>query len=450
MKLDANNKPFATQELEVSEKHVKLRVIIFIIALIVAIGGIGFGIYSLVTMNNDETGWVTYTMSDYPHASYPQYSDNLYLYYYLGEESKNSNKGKQVARLFQSSAQEIYPLIDSNMNHEYTNVYGISYINNHVGEKVQINETLYDILSDAKEKTYQEGSSYSVFSGLTNAYWKNLFAKNSAFNEDNDPLTNQELKDELDLITSYVNDLSNFSLDLENTDGKYYVTFNISSSYDDFLANNDYLEVPTLDLNSLFYSYYLDYMYARFAEEGFISGTLYTHTGEMIFMSDNFSYTNDIMFYDLIEGNNVLPIGYYANKGKCYVSQIRAFPCFSTYEGEYATSMWKDSLNKYVMRNLFYSYKNGYSSQTIRNSMLVEEDMNSSLVDTTYLNLNGVLSENLTYLKNVTNSQFGLGILDEEKSSVYMSEIVDMFVDYSYTVNSTGQVHTISYLRKQA
>lgn len=407
------NKRFEKKKIDISNKNIKLRISIFILALIVALGSFIFGINACVNSSSPNKGWNLYNLKDYYDSRYEGYNENVYLNYFINDGNKSENK--KIIDLLCLSAKEVYSMIDSNKNHSYE-VNGIGYINSHIGEEVEICEELYEILSDAKKKTYEENSSYSMFSGLIQDYWKYLIpnVSNSSYKEPG-------------YINDYVDfskDLSNFNLDLKKEEDKYFAKFTISDELKDFINESNLYDVSILDLNTLFYSYYLDGIYSRFKDNGLNKGYLYTHTGEIIFMNDSFLESNGIRLYDSLSYDQPFVCGLLEMNNASYVSSIRSFPVFSEYEKEYFFTQIPSSNNS---RSMFYDYRTGYSQNVIKSSTLVDEDMSSSLVDLTFKNLNVVNSKDYNAYKDLPSSICGCLILSSETNKMYLRNAKDYF-----------------------
>lgn len=412
-KIMEKNKILEKKKIDISTKNLKLRVGIFIIALIVALGAFGFGINSCVNSSSPNVGWNSYKLKDYYDANYEGYNENIYLNYYLSDGNKSTNK--RIVDTFTSASKDVFSLIDSNKNHSYS-VNGIGYINSHIGETVEINGELFKILNDAKEKTYEEDSSYSMFSGLIQDYWKYLIPSVS--------LGDYKEPGYLKYYVELSSDLSNFNLDLSKDGERYYAKFTISDEVQSFIDENKLDNISILDLNTLFYSYYLDGIYSRFKDDDLVKGYLYTHTGEMIFMNDSFLDTNGIRIFDSLNYGQSFVCGTLDTKKKAYVSNIRSFPVFSEFESEYFMTHIPSSNDS---RSMFYDYKTGYSQNVIKASTLVEEDMSSSLVDLTYKNLNVVNSKDYNSYKGLSSSISGCMILSMETEKIYLRNTKDYY-----------------------
>lgn len=413
----ARERKFKKQEIELNSKNLLPRGIILGVTICIALGGFGYGIYSLVKENSAKSGWNQYKLKDYIDVKYPGYEENIYLNYYLSENDYNS-QNKKVIDTFVSASKDIYALLDSSKYHLYEGINNIGYINSHIGEKVEINGDLFSVLSDAKEKTYLENSTYSMFSGLIQDYWK-YFIPNVDMNDYKEPKY-------LDLYVNYSKDLSNFNLELLEEDDRFYATFTISNELSSFIKDNELEDISLLDLNTLFYSYYLDSLYQRFKEEGLTKGYIYTHTGEMIFMNGSFLDNNGLKLFDSKKYGSSFVHGYLDTKREAYVSVIKSFPVYKEYEMEYFMTSIPGSKNT---RSLFYDYRDGYSKNYIKSSTLVNEEKTSSLVDTTFSNLNIVNNEDINKYNELQSSYIACGLLTSEEDTVYVHNIKSYYID---------------------
>jgi len=98
-------------------------------------------------------------------------------------------------------------------------------------------------------------------------------------------------------------------------------------------------------------------------DAGYNNGTVYSHTGEKIYMNQNFLSNNQIKLYDS-KNNKPYVYANYNNMNYSIVSEIRTFPVNLEYEAEFCYKFVEGS-EIWDKKNLFYSSLNGYSSQTI-------------------------------------------------------------------------------------
>jgi len=416
-------------EVKFETKHIKVKIILFVVATLVAVAGFSYGIYSLSNSRKGKTGWNTYSLE--ADAKYPFYYQNVYLQYYY-DSGEITSKESLVKSLFHLSSKSIYSLIDSNKENEskYKDVKGLAYINNHPNEKIEIEETLYDILVDAKAKTDEVNSTYSLFSGYLNDYWGYYM------NSTNYQIKEQFISDMVELI----NTKDNFTLNLEKEQDKYYCTYSYSQDVQKAIDDYELSDVSALDLNTLFYSYYLDSLYKKFNSGGLTKGVLYTHTGESIYMYGGFNSGNSISLYDYY-GEKPFVYATYNETKQCAVSNIRTFPTYEEYEAEFRFKLVENSTT-WSTRTMYYSSITGYSSDKIKSSTAIVESNNGTLADATYMNLNYVNGEDITKTSTFTQKATLFALKGIENSIVYMYNAANdlSYIEEPYKENNLNNV----------
>lgn len=423
-------------KLNISDKHIPLRIVIFVVSFIIAIGAIGFGVYSCSNKGLENSGWVNFDLSLYNDNDYIGYNNDIRLMYYVdGDKAQVKNTNKLVRDLFIQKAKMVYSLIDSTPDYNYkTN--GISYINNHINEKIEIEERLYNILSDALDKT-NLNESYSLYSGLINSFWKTNFTLNYSLNKNIDPLLDNKNKADLELIKQACKKENNLKLKLDKEDDKFYATLNVDQEVVS-LVDDLSLEANYLDLNSLFNSYYLQEVYQDFIDANLTKGYFYAETGEIIFMSDSFVDENNIIIYD--KTNKVFPVGIVSSSGACNVSQIRTF---GVNNNTNFYSFIHD--NQVINRSLYYDYKEGYNNETFTISSIVSK---KKLVDLTYMNLYLTLKGDLSlYQEKLIDQEYAAVIKKDEERTIYLSDPESNYKDYGRYINGKYEIEEM-YLRK--
>ena len=83
------NKRFEKKKIDISNKNIKLRISIFILALIVALGSFIFGINACVNSSSPNKGWNLYNLKDYYDSRYEGYNENVYLNYFISDGNKS-------------------------------------------------------------------------------------------------------------------------------------------------------------------------------------------------------------------------------------------------------------------------------------------------------------------------------------------------------------------------
>ena len=331
------------ETIQVSTSHVKLRLVCFILALVLALGAIGFGMSRLI---HKDPGY--YEIKPDGSEEAPQYGTGITLLYYL--EGKSNSIGTQLNQLksvYGAALLRAYKLLDSGTMYEgYAN---IATLNASIGQYVQVCEELYWVLKDAFERT-QERKGYNVFAGALFGEWNSILSLDNA--SEFDPENNESMARRIGRLAEETAKLENFDLRFEESD--YSVELWVSPEYMDFLENNGY-SVSVLDLNLLSEAYRLAMVRDALEEKG--CGKGYIFTGDGLTLSLSAHEGGEYCVYGP-DGDSVKAVAKMPAKPNSAYSLLRSFklsdgevmyytiekdgrtlhrhPCFVTATGEFA------------------------------------------------------------------------------------------------------------------
>ncbi len=271
------------------DKKTKVRLILFILAFVIAVGSFTVGVLSL---GHRESGW--YEVDPTAEAYAVTYDSGVHLLYYAegrsGDIRQRINAAQQV---FSESLARYDKLLDA--RNEYDDAVSIASISAAGGEPVVIGETLYGVLSDALEKT-GEAKGYSLFAGALWREWETLLYLDDPL--DFDPINNPDEAERLAALTEAINRPESFELCLSEDDG-YTAALVLSPAYREMEEAYE-IDAPALDLNALREAYLLDLVAGDMAEKGMTDGYLYTDSGLTALLSGGRDYRFDV--YGLEEG----------------------------------------------------------------------------------------------------------------------------------------------------
>lgn len=431
-----------------SKKEIIIRIVAVVALLAIAVTSIVLGVNAYINSQKKAVG--SYTLNLESSSEDGPYNMNLGISYYCDDSngSDANTKFNNVSSFAMNKASEIYSYLDNTK--AYKNEAGeylknnLHAINDSLGQKLQITKTLYEILSDAYNKTNEVDSHYSIYSGMLNYFWWTLLSNDLSV----DPYYNKDSKE----IISILSELSKseyYTLNLEQEvkDGTnyYYVTFDMTSegklkfeaNQDRFKFIKDNLGVyPILDLNVLLDSYYIQYLADAFIQASWTKGIIYSYTGIYVNLGE-YGETEAVANIPVFDYDNLLQanlIGMYSSKQPLVATSIKSFPYF-TYEKNYAYKVFKDAQGNIVSHSVYFDYKTGYSSKKMHNSILVNTGRNVRLYDLTYKNLNLVLNE-ATNLEDYKTLPFGAGVIfDSENKTLNINS------EFSSKFNKTTQLN---------
>ncbi len=257
------------KDIKVSTKKVKLRVILFICTLIVAIGSMS---YAITNLFKKSPGFYSLEVTD--NTEFSGYEDLYPVSLYFDGSSAEIKEDLKTAN-------NDYTVIIGDCLKNYESYYsksldyGIGSISNHLNEDIILNLYLYDDLKDAYQKTLNS-SSYSIFAEPLYYFWFQLTSNGSMENTLKDPLFNSSNSTFINELSTYINDLTNFELTF--TDSTHSVKFKISDSYKQFLTDN-MIDCPIISLNVLQDAYICKRVKTSLKYKGYKVGNIQSASG---------------------------------------------------------------------------------------------------------------------------------------------------------------------------
>ena len=212
-----------TEDVELSEKHLKLRTVLFVVFLVIALACIGYGLYSMMKV---EPGWEEVIAS----SKGMNCGSDFTFFYYCGEDGVSPEKEyRKVSRLYSEVSEKAYTLFD--IYEENESCYNLYYLNRHPNEEVPVDKALYD----AFRAIEAHGSRYIY---LTPAYaeYDALFDSDSdEAASGRDPLKNAPAAELLSGAAGLAGSSGNVNVELlpENK-----VRLNVSESYKAYAKEN--------------------------------------------------------------------------------------------------------------------------------------------------------------------------------------------------------------------
>ena len=275
---------------DISTKHLTLRIILFALAVAVAVAAFVYGIKKL---GGNEAGWSV--ISARADGDAPRYAVNVRLMYDLEGKSRSIRELKnEIADAYSTALGRLYKLLDAEK--DYPGYEGnLADLNKRYNRDVTLPQELFDILYDALERTGR-GEGYSIYAAPLYAEWERIaYAADAA---DFDPRADAGMAERLQAIAAQCSDRENCRLEIVDRDA-CVVRLHVADAYLDFLSE---YELPRilLDLNALHDAYLLRGVAAALEERGFSSGFLYTTGGMTLSLSGHmdgdyviYSYVNN-------------------------------------------------------------------------------------------------------------------------------------------------------------
>lgn len=286
-------------------KKEKRSIIIRIVLIILLLGVIIASIIGIVHSVKVKRGF-NRIESDY--STLQSLSEEFEFYYYLDDDNLGSvSKNRtEYTKLYSSSIEKIYMLLDS--YNSYENINNVYYINHHINEDIQVEEILYDSLLEI----YQLDKTTLLYGNLIE-FWDNQFYSiDDQQKRLNDPLNNlvQAQKIE-DFIQSY----NTISLEFkENHTIHLHVPTELVSKIN-MNETEHYLDF-SIYRNAII----MKYVKKSFIDKGYIDGYIVSNDGYVLFFGGRKNITN----FSIFDNYN----GYTSDIGSCDLSDCTALVTF--------------------------------------------------------------------------------------------------------------------------
>ena len=255
--------------IEISTKHLPLRIIGFVLAFVIAIGAFAFGVKKL---SGNEAGYAAVTARADGDA--PMYAVHFRLTYNFSGNSRAIRLLKnEISDAYSDALGHLYKLTDA--ENDYPGYEGnLADLNKRLNREVTLPRELFDILCDALERT-ERGEGYSIYAAPLYAEWESIAYSSDA--EEFDPLINADERERLRAIADACADPDNRSLEIVDAEN-CVVRLNAAQSYLEFLEEYE-LPRTLLDLNVMRDAYLLRGVAAAMEQRGFADGFLSTTGG---------------------------------------------------------------------------------------------------------------------------------------------------------------------------
>ncbi len=255
-------------EIEVSDKHVPLRIALFALAFILAVTAFAFAVTGL---GHKDAGY--YTIAAEPNDASPLYASGVSLRYYCDGESESIKAIlREVEQVYGSALLESYRTLNAvALSPTQDN---LAALNQNIGKPVSVSPALCAVLLDALEKT-EEDRGFNLFAGPLYAEWTALLYLEHP--DEFDPLNDPDEAERLERLAALAADHSLYSLrvlDEESCTLQLDVDERVLQTLEELE-----LDAPILDLNLLHDAYELRMVAQKLSDAGFASGYLSADSG---------------------------------------------------------------------------------------------------------------------------------------------------------------------------
>ena len=327
-----------------SNKRNIVRLVVFVLALAAAIYFITNAVRMMI---EKEPGW--YEIEAEVDKDVPYYSSGVEFKYELkGSGGDNAALYKSVKTSYESSLKAVYKLTDAERT--YDGVVNVASINARPGERVEVGEALFAILSDAIERA---GNGYLPLDGVF-AHMRDLLVYSESAAEV-DPAVDSDfaamlveyseiffgLETELspsDLLNPILSETDDGGRRLVGRGSQITlypetreVKLEVSSKLTEFLGKYEMDGCPILDLDTLRRAYILDAVARDIERQGFSDGYLMSDDGLTVLLSG--MDESEICLFSLVgeDGDQSAVSATYRESGGGAFASLRVF---ALYEGE--------------------------------------------------------------------------------------------------------------------
>ena len=260
--------------IEVSDKHIRLRTVLFVMAFVIAVGSIGFGVSRI---GHKDPGFYVITPSADEEALL-YHNGVTFSYFCEGSSGDIKAQIRELTEIYSGSLQRAYKLLDAKQT--YLGLVNLASVNESLGQDISLPEALYDVLLDAWEKTLEE-QGYNMFAGALLREWEEIRMLTEP--EAYDPVNDPDMGERIRKLREATADLSHFDVKVVNRE-EHILRITVDQDYLALLKALEY-EGPVLDLGQLHDAYEMEYVKRDLEASGFTKGTLLTDSGLTVNLS---------------------------------------------------------------------------------------------------------------------------------------------------------------------
>ena len=255
--------PQPVERIELSEDHLRFRVIAVVVFLVLGLGTLG---YSLLRLLGSNQGWETIEVNN---GSLGDVSKEFVLQYRLGAADLSPTAEKKALTLVYSDAVRRAWLLFYTAE-KSDEVIGLTALNERPNEELTIDQALYDAL----ERVTKDGNR-AIYLGPLYGHYDSLFASQSDQEATEvDPLRNPAVKEEIERLVSFASDPAMIEL---RCLGDCRVLLSVSAEYQAYLKES--WEETYLDFGWMRNAFIADYIADRLTEQGLTHGVLSSQDG---------------------------------------------------------------------------------------------------------------------------------------------------------------------------
>ncbi|MCD8069040.1 MAG: hypothetical protein LUE87_09170, partial [Lachnospiraceae bacterium] len=309
--------PRPVQRVELSDRHIRLR--LFLVVILVLVGGSCLA-YSLMSWLTVDSGWTVISLDS---AADIVESGNFELQYELGATDLGTTaENKAIVLVYTDALELACQSFQADVEYEYVN--NVYYINRHVNEDIVVESVLYE----AFER--MGGQLAYLYLGPLYAEYYAVFASSDDMEAAvYDPELNEEQGEYFAQICSFIasGDIELMLL------GDNTVRLEVSEEYEAFAA--EYGITSYLDFFWMKNAFIVDYVAEQLAESGYTNGQISSVDGYVRCLDER-GVTYGVNLMDIQDGS-VRQAATVSYEGAKSIVMLKNFPVYSTDDVSYYT-----------------------------------------------------------------------------------------------------------------
>jgi len=350
------------EEITVSTKHLRLRTVLFILAVLVAVAAFAVGITGLTRKS---PGYNRIEVTDKDLLRWNGAVDFEYLF--EGSGAVMRVQSKELQGIYGEALGWAEKLLDA--SERYPGYANLATVNQCMGQDVTVSRELFDVLTDAWART-QAGEGYSMFAGPLWAEWSSLLLLEDP--EEFDPAVDAEEAERLRRLAEVVNDPENFRFQIVDAQ-EHIIRFGVSEKLMRLLEELE-LSCPVLDLNALHDAYLLQLIAGRIEDRGYQNGFLTTPGGLTLTLSGKTE--GELRVFGL-SGGKAIPAAKTPLQGGTAYGCARAFPLPEETYWYYSVEAEGQTYYRHP-----YFAPDGKSPQTVRSACVIADSAPEAMYQT--------------------------------------------------------------------
>lgn len=314
--------PKPVKRVEVRDGHLKARITLVILAIVVALAAFSVGVAALTSVSD---GWQEIEVTS---SGKMNCSQDFYFNYYLGASGMSATAElKAITALYTQATEHAYQVFNvQGVADDFNNLY---YLNRKPNTPVQVDEVLYRAFQQVNELD----SRYMFMAPALAEYTSLFYCTEDWETEGFDPYQNDELRDYLAQVAAFARDPQAISITLlgDNT-----LQLNVSEEYAAFAKKNGVVNL--VDFDWMKNAFIIDYLAQVMENAGYTRGAISSYDGFVRCLGEE-QLTYSFNLYDRLESGSICTAGRLNYAGGTSLVHLHSFvlnPEKETYAYQFA------------------------------------------------------------------------------------------------------------------